>query len=93
MAGEGRKKGHILFYCLMCLTQILPLFVMDVLGDVIGLPGLFVACLFSGALRCVVPSATRNCPLNSRLMRKEKSLFYLFHSENVNVITNVSGVV
>ncbi|PVD39576.1 hypothetical protein C0Q70_02211 [Pomacea canaliculata] len=33
--------------------QILPLFVMDVLGDVIGLPGLFVACLFSGALSTI----------------------------------------
>jgi len=26
-------------------------FVMDVLRDLPGLPGLFVACLFSGALR------------------------------------------
>ncbi|KAK7475399.1 hypothetical protein BaRGS_00033349, partial [Batillaria attramentaria] len=33
--------------------QILPLFVMDVLGDVTGLPGLFVACLFSGALSTI----------------------------------------
>ncbi|XP_076445209.1 sodium-coupled monocarboxylate transporter 1-like [Babylonia areolata] len=33
--------------------QLLPLFVMDVLGDVTGLPGLFVACLFSGALSTI----------------------------------------
>ncbi|XP_060579186.1 sodium-coupled monocarboxylate transporter 1-like isoform X1 [Ruditapes philippinarum] len=30
--------------------QLLPLFVMDVLGDIHGVPGLFVASLFSGAL-------------------------------------------
>lgn len=34
-------------------NQIIPLFVMDVLGDVIGLPGLFVAGLFSGALSTI----------------------------------------
>ncbi|KAL8566599.1 hypothetical protein ACOMHN_054821 [Nucella lapillus] len=33
--------------------QLLPLFVMDVLGDVQGLPGLFVAGLFSGALSTI----------------------------------------
>lgn len=38
------------------LTSFLPLqlvlyFVMDVLKDLPGLPGLFVACLFSGSLR------------------------------------------
>lgn len=31
--------------------QLLPLFVMDVLGHVPGIPGIFVACIFSGALR------------------------------------------
>ncbi|KAK3091104.1 hypothetical protein FSP39_017149 [Pinctada imbricata] len=30
--------------------QLLPLFVMDVLGHVPGIPGLFVSCIFSGAL-------------------------------------------
>lgn len=34
------------------IYQLLPLFVMDVLGHLKGFPGLFVACLFSGALRC-----------------------------------------
>ncbi|XP_067673778.1 sodium-dependent multivitamin transporter-like [Haliotis asinina] len=33
--------------------QLLPLFVMDVLGNITGLPGLFVACIFSGALSTV----------------------------------------
>jgi len=31
--------------------QLLPLFVMDTLGSFKGLPGLFVAGIFSGALR------------------------------------------
>jgi len=31
--------------------QLLPLYVMDTLGTLRGLPGLFVAGIFSGALR------------------------------------------
>lgn len=31
--------------------QLFPLFVMDTLGNVPGVPGLFVAGIFSGALR------------------------------------------
>ncbi|XP_012938808.1 sodium-coupled monocarboxylate transporter 2 [Aplysia californica] len=31
--------------------QLLPLFVMDVLGDLKGIPGLFVSCTISGSLR------------------------------------------
>ncbi|RUS84523.1 hypothetical protein EGW08_007692 [Elysia chlorotica] len=34
-------------------NQLLPMFVMDVLADVTGLPGLFVAGLFSGALSTI----------------------------------------
>ena len=33
--------------------QILPFYVMDVLGDYPGLPGLFVAGILSGALRLI----------------------------------------
>lgn len=46
------------FGCLSrCLSppQMVLYFVMDVLQDLPGLPGLFVACLFSGALRCGDP--------------------------------------
>ncbi|XP_059167278.1 sodium-coupled monocarboxylate transporter 1-like [Physella acuta] len=35
------------------VNQIIPMYVMDILGDVIGLPGLFVAGLFSGALSTI----------------------------------------
>ncbi|XP_036356759.1 sodium-coupled monocarboxylate transporter 2-like isoform X1 [Octopus sinensis] len=41
---------------LMLITQgdqLLPLFVMDILGQMQGLPGLFVSCLFSGALSTI----------------------------------------
>lgn len=31
--------------------QIVPFFVMDIVGNLPGLPGLFVAGVFSGALR------------------------------------------
>ena len=40
------KQGRI-----MAPDQILPLFVMDVV-NVAGVPGVFVACVFSAALRC-----------------------------------------
>ncbi|XP_059152289.1 sodium-dependent multivitamin transporter-like [Physella acuta] len=33
--------------------QLLPLFVMDLLGDLPGMPGLFIACVFSAALSTV----------------------------------------
>ena len=31
--------------------KLMPYFVMDILGELPGLPGLFVACAFSGTLR------------------------------------------
>ena len=43
-----------LFQTLVCLVfQVMPLFVVQTLGDFPGLPGLFVACVYSAALRCV----------------------------------------
>ncbi|KAK3586083.1 hypothetical protein CHS0354_033206 [Potamilus streckersoni] len=38
--------------------QLLPLFVMDVMGNVPGVPGLFVAALFSGALSTISSGLT-----------------------------------
>ena len=35
------------------VVQLIPLMVMDVLGQYPGLPGLFVACVFSASLRFV----------------------------------------
>lgn len=47
------------FYFLMCLyiiqfcnrQKILPYLVLDLLEDFYGLPGLFIACIYSAALR------------------------------------------
>jgi hypothetical protein len=33
------------------IAQIVPLFLMDILGDYDGLPGLFIAAIFAAALR------------------------------------------
>ncbi|XP_050390983.1 sodium-coupled monocarboxylate transporter 1 isoform X2 [Patella vulgata] len=41
------------FNLITASDQLLPLFVMDVLGHIPGLPGLFVACIFSGALSTI----------------------------------------
>lgn len=37
--------------CKTCLPQMVIYFVMDMLQGLPGLPGLFIACLFSAALR------------------------------------------
>ena len=50
--------------------QILPYFVMDVLGEWKGLPGLFVAGIFSGALRFLI------LDYNNRLMTQDLTCFY-----------------
>ena len=39
--------------CVCVCVQLLPLFVMDILADYDGVPGIFVACVFSGSLRSV----------------------------------------
>lgn len=45
-----KMRAGSLLLCLLCLQLVL-YFVMDLLKDMPGLPGLFVACLFSGSLR------------------------------------------
>lgn len=39
--------------------QLFPLFVMDTLGHIPGVPGLFVAGIFSGALRYILYTSMR----------------------------------
>ena len=39
--------------------QLLPLYMMDLLGDFHGLPGLLLSCVFSGSLRYVALTLTR----------------------------------
>ncbi|XP_041362787.1 sodium-coupled monocarboxylate transporter 1-like isoform X2 [Gigantopelta aegis] len=41
------------FHLITASDQLLPLFVMDILGDVTGLPGIFIASIFSGALSTI----------------------------------------
>ncbi|WAQ97427.1 SC5A6-like protein [Mya arenaria] len=48
-----RHCDPIKFELITASDQLLPLFVMDVLGNVHGVPGLFVASLFSGALSTI----------------------------------------
>ncbi len=54
-------KGKSLSASLSLHLQMVLYFVMDVLRDLPGLPGLFVACLFSGALR-YQPDFVRTVP-------------------------------
>lgn len=48
-----RECDPLKFGLISANDQLLPLFVMDVLGQVTGVPGLFVASLFSGALSTI----------------------------------------
>ena len=41
--------------------QIFPYFIMDKLGFLIGIPGIFVACLFSGTMRLVLTYPLNAC--------------------------------
>ncbi|XP_064601430.1 sodium-coupled monocarboxylate transporter 1-like [Liolophura sinensis] len=41
------------FGLIFASDQLYPLFVMDVLGKIPGIPGLFISCLFSGALSTI----------------------------------------
>jgi hypothetical protein len=52
-----RNKIHSHHWVLQLVDkpdQLFPRFVMDTLGHVPGLPGFFVAGVFSGALRCLI---------------------------------------
>ncbi|OWF49417.1 Sodium-coupled monocarboxylate transporter 2 [Mizuhopecten yessoensis] len=53
MYGFYRNCDPLKFGLVQSSDQLLPLFVMDVLGTARGFPGLFVACLFSGALSTI----------------------------------------
>lgn len=44
---------NILIFHAILLPQLMPYFVMIIFSSVPGLPGLFVACAFSGTLRFV----------------------------------------
>ncbi|XP_046573228.1 sodium/iodide cotransporter-like [Haliotis rubra] len=47
------KDCHPLHYNIISNTdELLPLFVMDILGHLPGLPGIFLSCIFSGSLSC-----------------------------------------
>ncbi|ESO83921.1 hypothetical protein LOTGIDRAFT_107937 [Lottia gigantea] len=48
-----RNCDPLTFKLITASDQLLPLFVMDVLGHIKGIPGLFVACIFSGALSTI----------------------------------------
>jgi hypothetical protein len=60
---DPRKAGYItkpdqVSYMLMCMInsfQLLPYYVMDRLRHVYGLPGLFVAAIYSAGLRFARP--------------------------------------
>lgn len=47
--------------------QILPFFVLDRLSTAPGLPGLFVACMFSGSLRYTQGAEGGGCLINIHL--------------------------
>lgn len=50
--GFSSQKAGVASLSVLCSTwQLVLYFVMDLLKDMPGLPGLFVACLFSGSLR------------------------------------------
>lgn len=60
--------------------QLLPLLVMDVLGDIPGLPGVFVAGIFSAALRLFVFS--HNYSVNVISFQSDSSSFAIFKCIN-----------
>ena len=47
------------FICLFFTLQTLPFFVINKLGHLHGLPGMFTACLYAGALRYITQFGKR----------------------------------
>ncbi|KAK3582702.1 hypothetical protein CHS0354_013053 [Potamilus streckersoni] len=81
-----RHCDPIQFKLVSASDQLVPLFVMDVMGNVYGVPGLFVACLFSGALSTI--SSGLNSIAACVLQDVIKAYFYKDLSEER--ATNVS---
>lgn len=70
--------------------QLLPLFVLDVLGHIPGIPGLFVSCLFSGAL------STLSSGLNSIaavLLQDVLRVFCVGRITSETIATNASKII
>ncbi|XP_062591301.1 sodium-coupled monocarboxylate transporter 1-like [Saccostrea cucullata] len=68
--------------------QLLPLFVMDVLGYLKGFPGLFVACLFSGALSTI----SSGLSALAAVVLEDVIKAYFFKDLSENAATNTSKV-
>ncbi|XP_048758260.2 sodium-coupled monocarboxylate transporter 1-like [Ostrea edulis] len=68
--------------------QLLPLFVMDVLGHLKGFPGLFVACLFSGALSTI----SSGLSALAAVVLEDVIKAYFFKNLSENAATNTSKV-
>nr|XP_034311781.1 sodium-coupled monocarboxylate transporter 1 [Crassostrea gigas]XP_034311782.1 sodium-coupled monocarboxylate transporter 1 [Crassostrea gigas]XP_034311783.1 sodium-coupled monocarboxylate transporter 1 [Crassostrea gigas]XP_034311784.1 sodium-coupled monocarboxylate transporter 1 [Crassostrea gigas] len=66
--------------------QLLPLFVMDVLGHLKGFPGLFVACLFSGALSTI----SSGLSALAAVVLEDVIKAYMFKDLSENAATNTS---
>ncbi|KAL3875600.1 hypothetical protein ACJMK2_033535, partial [Sinanodonta woodiana] len=84
-----RHCDPIQFKLVTAADQLVPLFVMDVMGNVYGIPGLFVACLFSGALSTI--SSGLNSIAACVLQDVVRAYFYKDMSEKM--ATNVSKVI
>ncbi|XP_022318074.2 sodium-coupled monocarboxylate transporter 1-like [Crassostrea virginica] len=76
------------FHLVKTSDQLLPLFVMDVLGYLKGFPGLFVACLFSGALSTI----SSGLSALAAVVLEDVIKAYFFKDLSENAATNTSKV-